>query len=77
MDFHHTLTLTIDDLKNYPLVLGCSVKKNMIPLNFLGKLGVRKSSFIEFLRRYPLVLHASVVIDLALVAKYPPGYQAP
>ena len=75
MDFHHTLTLTIDDLKNYLLVLGCSVQKNMIPFDFLGKLGVRKSTFIEFLRRYPLVLHAGVVIDLALVAKYHPGYQ--
>ncbi|CAA0818024.1 Mitochondrial transcription termination factor family protein [Striga hermonthica] len=63
--FLHKLGLTIADINNYPLVLGCSVKKNMVPvLDYLGKLGVRKSTFTEFLRRYPQVLHASVVVDL-------------
>ncbi|XWS46764.1 hypothetical protein CRYUN_Cryun14cG0096000 [Craigia yunnanensis] len=32
--------------------------------------GVRKSTFIEFLRSYPQFLHASVVVDLAPVVKY-------
>ncbi|KAL5796794.1 hypothetical protein ACOSQ2_001614 [Xanthoceras sorbifolium] len=74
VDFLHNLGLTIDDINNYPLVLGCSVKKNMIPvLDYLGKLGVRKSTFTEFLRRYPQVLHASVVVDLAPVVKYLQG----
>uniref|UniRef100_A0A1J3ETQ8 Transcription termination factor MTERF4, chloroplastic n=1 Tax=Noccaea caerulescens TaxID=107243 RepID=A0A1J3ETQ8_NOCCA len=74
VDFLHKLGLTIDDINNYPLVLGCSVKKNMVPvLDYLGKLGVRKSTFTEFLRRYPQVLHASVVIDLAPVVKYLQG----
>ncbi|EEF37640.1 transcription termination factor MTERF4, chloroplastic isoform X2 [Ricinus communis] len=74
VDFLHQLGLTIEDINNYPLVLGCSVKKNMIPvLDYLGKLGVRKSSFTEFLRRYPQVLHASVVVDLAPVVKYLQG----
>ncbi|ONH93694.1 hypothetical protein PRUPE_8G247800 [Prunus persica] len=74
VDFLHKLGLTIEDLNNYPLVLGCSVKKNMIPvLDYLGKLGVRKSTFTEFLRRYPQVLHASVVIDLSPVVKYLQG----
>ena len=74
VDFLHTLGLTIEDINNYPLVLGCSVKKNMIPvLDYLGKLGVRKSTFTEFLRRYPQVLHASVVVDLAPVVKYLQG----
>ena len=74
VDFLHTLGLTIEDINNYPLVLGCSVKKNMIPvLDYLGKLGVRKSTFAEFLRRYPQVLHASVVVDLAPVVKYLQG----
>ncbi|KAF5732736.1 hypothetical protein HS088_TW17G00266 [Tripterygium wilfordii] len=74
VDFLHKLGLTIEDINNYPLVLGCSVKKNMIPvLDYLGKLGVRKSTFTEFLRRYPQVLHASVVIDLAPVVKYLQG----
>lgn len=74
VDFLHNLGLTIEDINNYPLVLGCSVKKNMIPvLDYLGKLGVRKSTFTEFLRRYPQVLHASVVVDLAPVVKYLQG----
>uniref|UniRef100_A0A5B7AQW4 Transcription termination factor MTERF4, chloroplastic n=1 Tax=Davidia involucrata TaxID=16924 RepID=A0A5B7AQW4_DAVIN len=74
VDFLHKLGLTIEDINNYPLVLGCSVKKNMIPvLDYLGKLGVRKSTFTEFLRRYPQVLHASVVVDLAPVVKYLQG----
>ncbi|EPS60836.1 hypothetical protein M569_13966, partial [Genlisea aurea] len=74
VDFLRKLGLTVQDINNYPLVLGCSVKKNMIPvLDYLGKLGVRKSSFTEFLRRYPQVLHASVVVDLAPVVKYLQG----
>ncbi|XP_068663324.1 transcription termination factor MTERF4, chloroplastic [Aristolochia californica] len=74
VDFLHKLGLTIEDINNYPLVLGCSVKKNMIPvLDYLGKLGVRKASLAEFLRRYPQVLHASVVIDLQPVVKYLQG----
>ncbi|KAK9161363.1 hypothetical protein Syun_007704 [Stephania yunnanensis] len=74
VDFLHDLGLTIEDINNYPLVLGCSVKKNMIPvLDYLGKLGVKKSTFTDFLRRYPQVLHASVVVDLAPVVKYLQG----
>lgn len=74
VDFLHKLGLTIEDINNYPLVLGCSVKKNMIPvLDYLGKLGVRQSSITEFLRRYPQVLHASVVVDLQPVVKYLQG----
>ncbi|XP_054794049.1 transcription termination factor MTERF4, chloroplastic-like [Prosopis cineraria] len=74
VDFLHNLGLTIEDINNYPLVLGCSVKKNMIPvLDYLGKLGVRKSTFTQFLRRYPQVLHASVVVDLEPVVKYLEG----
>ncbi|KAJ7959461.1 Transcription termination factor like [Quillaja saponaria] len=74
VDFLHKLGLTIDDINNYPLVLGCSVKKNMVPvLDYLGKLGVRKSTFTQFLRRYPQVLHASVVVDLTPVVKYLQG----
>lgn len=74
VDFLHRLGLTIEDINNYPLVLGCSVKKNMVPvLDYLGKLGVKKSTFTEFLRRYPQVLHSSVVVDLVPVVKYLQG----
>nr|XP_043635747.1 transcription termination factor MTERF4, chloroplastic [Erigeron canadensis]XP_043635748.1 transcription termination factor MTERF4, chloroplastic [Erigeron canadensis] len=74
VDFLHTLGLTIEDINNYPLVLGCSVKKNMIPvLDYLGRLGVKRSTLTDFLRRYPQVLHASVVVDLAPVVKYLEG----
>lgn len=74
VDFLHNLGLTIEDINNYPLVLGCSVKKNMVPvLDYLGKLGVRKSTLTKFLQRYPQVLHASVVVDLVPVVKYLQG----
>uniref|UniRef100_A0A2P2KIM5 Transcription termination factor MTERF4, chloroplastic n=1 Tax=Rhizophora mucronata TaxID=61149 RepID=A0A2P2KIM5_RHIMU len=74
VSFLRLLGLTIEDINNYPLVLGCSVKKNMIPvLDYLGKLGVRKATFTEFLRRYPQVLHASVVVDLEPVVMYLQG----
>ena len=74
VDFLHSLGLTISDINNYPLILGCSVKKNMIPvLDYLGKIGVRKSTFTDFLKRYPQVLHSSVVIDLAPVVRYLQG----
>ncbi|KAL5708844.1 Transcription termination factor mterf4 [Ranunculus cassubicifolius] len=74
VDFLHKLGLTIDDINNYPLVLGCSVKKNMIPvLDYLGKLGARRSTLTDFLRRYPQVLHSSVVVDLEPVVKYLQG----
>ncbi|KAI4331550.1 hypothetical protein MLD38_029732 [Melastoma candidum] len=71
VDFLRELGLTVDDINDYPLVLGCSVKKNMVPvLDYLGKLGVRKSCLVDFLRRYPQVMHASVVVDLAPVVKF-------
>ncbi|GFP93473.1 oligopeptide transporter 1 [Phtheirospermum japonicum] len=74
VEFLHKLGLKIEDINNYPLVLGCSVKKNMVPvLDYLGKLGVRKLTLTDFLRRYPQVLHASVVVDLAPVVKYLQG----
>nr|XP_029116274.1 transcription termination factor MTERF4, chloroplastic-like [Elaeis guineensis] len=69
IDFIHSLGLTMEDINNYPLVLACSIKKNMIPiLNCLEKLGVRKANIMEFL--YPLVLHVSVIIDLAPIVKH-------
>ncbi|THU62604.1 hypothetical protein C4D60_Mb01t06860 [Musa balbisiana] len=74
VEFLHSLGLTVDDINSYPLVLGCSVKKNIVPvLDYLGKLGVRKATFTEFLRRYPQVLHSSVVVDLMPVVKYLQG----
>lgn len=69
VDFLHSLGLTVDDINNYLLVLGCSVKENMVPVSdYIGKLGVHKATFTEFLQRYPQVLHYSVV-DLMPVVK--------
>ncbi|XP_020087172.1 transcription termination factor MTERF4, chloroplastic [Ananas comosus] len=74
VDFLRSLGLSVADINAYPLVLGCSVKKNMVPvLDYLGKIGVRRSALTDFLRRYPQVLHASVVVDLAPVVKYLQG----
>uniref|UniRef100_A0A0E0DR87 Uncharacterized protein n=1 Tax=Oryza meridionalis TaxID=40149 RepID=A0A0E0DR87_9ORYZ len=72
--FLQSLGLSNEDLAAYPLALGCSVRKNMVPvLDYLGKLGVRQDALPDLLRRYPQVLHASVVVDLAPVVKYLQG----
>ena len=69
-----SLGLGPDDLATYPLALGCSVRKNMVPvLDYLGKIGVRRDELPHLLRRYPQVLHASIVVDLAPVVKYLQG----
>eukprot|EP01018_Ginkgo_biloba_P004446 Gb_36311 [translate_table: standard] len=74
VEFLQKLGLSIDDINEYPLVLGCSVRRNMIPvLDYLEKLGVRKSALPDLLRIYPQVLHASVVIDLAPIVKFLQG----
>ena len=65
------LGLGPDDLAAYPLALGCSVRKNMVPvLDYLGKIGVRRDELPHLLHRYPQVLHASIVVDLAPVIEY-------
>ena len=70
-EFLASLGLTREDLAAYPLALGCSVRKNMVPvLDYLGKLGIRCDALPDLLRRYPQVLHASVVVDLTPVVKY-------
>lgn len=71
VEFLQKLGLSIEDINDYPLMLGCSVKRNMVPiLDYLEKLGVSKSALPDLLRRYPQVLHSSVVIDLQPVVKF-------
>ncbi|XP_044510306.1 transcription termination factor MTERF4, chloroplastic [Mangifera indica] len=69
--FLQKLGLTVDDLNEYPLMLCCSVRKNMIPvLGYLEKIGIQKSKLGEFIKNYPQVLHASVVVELMPVVKF-------
>ncbi|XVF61873.1 hypothetical protein PTKIN_Ptkin08bG0169200 [Pterospermum kingtungense] len=71
VEFLQKLGLTIDDINEYPLMLGCSVRKNIIPvLGYLEKIGIPKSKLGEFVKNYPQVLHASVVVELAPVIKF-------
>ncbi|KAE8100309.1 hypothetical protein FH972_018219 [Carpinus fangiana] len=71
VEFLQKLGLTIDDINEYPLMLGCSVRKNIIPvLGYLEKIGIQRSKLGEFLKNYPQVLHASVVVELAPVVKF-------
>ncbi|KDP39794.1 hypothetical protein JCGZ_03930 [Jatropha curcas] len=71
VEFLQKLGLTIDDINEYPLMLGCSVRKNMIPvLGYLEKIGVSRSKLGEFIKHYPQVLHASVVVELMPVVKF-------
>jgi len=51
-EFLASLGLTREDLAAYPLALGCSVRKNMVPvLDYLGKLGVRRDALPDLLHR--------------------------
>ncbi|KAM7255806.1 hypothetical protein ACFE04_011547 [Oxalis oulophora] len=69
--FLQKLGLTIDDFNEYPLMLGCSMRKNMIPvLGYLEKIGISKPKLGEFVKNYPQVLHASVVVELMPVIKF-------
>lgn len=71
VEFLQKIGLTIDDINEYPLMLGCSVRKNIIPvLGYLEKVGVQRSKLGEFVKNYPQVLHASVVVELAPVVKF-------
>ncbi|KAI0500765.1 hypothetical protein KFK09_018982 [Dendrobium nobile] len=71
VEFLQRLGLTVDDMNEYPLMLACSVRKNMIPvLGYLEKIGISRSKLGEFVRNYPQVLHASVVVELVPVIKF-------
>ncbi|XP_048227313.1 transcription termination factor MTERF4, chloroplastic [Ricinus communis] len=71
VEFLQKLGLTIDDFNEYPLMLGCSVRKNIIPvLGYLEKIGIARSKLGEFIKNYPQVLHASVVVELMPVIKF-------
>ena len=50
VEFLQKLGLSIEDINEYPLMLGCSVKRNMVPiLDYLEKLGVHKSVLLDLL----------------------------
>ncbi|KAI8015395.1 hypothetical protein LOK49_LG05G02882 [Camellia lanceoleosa] len=71
VEFLQKIGLTIDDINEYPLMLGCSVRKNIIPvLGYLEKIGIQRSRLGEFVKNYPQVLHASVVVELVPVVKF-------
>lgn len=71
VEFLQKLGLTIDDINEYPLILGCSVRKNVIPvLGYLEKIGIPRPKLGEFIKMYPQVLHASVIVELAPVVKF-------
>jgi len=71
VEFLQKLGLTITDINEYPLMLGCSVRKNMIPvLGYLEKVGVQRSKMGEFIKNYPQVLHMSVVVELVPVIRF-------
>ncbi|CAI9787032.1 unnamed protein product [Fraxinus pennsylvanica] len=71
VEFLQKLGLSIDDINEYPLMLGCSVRKNIIPvLGYLEKIGILRARMGEFLKNYPQCLHASVVVELVPVVKF-------
>lgn len=71
VEFLQKIGITVDDMNEYPLMLGCSVRKNIIPvLGYLEKIGIPRSKMGEFVKNYPQVLHASVVVELVPVVKF-------
>ncbi|MCO5554132.1 hypothetical protein L7F22_007658 [Adiantum nelumboides] len=65
LGFLRKIGLDNDAINNYPLILGCSVQKNMVPvLKYLKKLGFPQAWVSMVLKKYPMILHASVVIDI-------------
>lgn len=74
VEFLQKLGLTLDDINDYPLMLGYSVKRNLIPvLTYLESLGVTPKSLPILIRRYPQILHSSVVVDLQPHVEYIEG----
>ncbi|KZV57964.1 hypothetical protein F511_12120 [Dorcoceras hygrometricum] len=70
VEFLQKIGLTIDDINEYPLMLGCSLRKNIIPvLGYLEKIGIPRGRMGEFVKNYPQCLHASVVVELAPVIR--------
>lgn len=75
VEFLQKIGLTIDDFNEYPLMLGCSVRKNIIPvLGYLEKIGIPRGRMGEFVKNYPQCLHASVVVELAPVIRCLRGF---
>lgn len=71
VEFLQKIGLTIDDINEYPLMLGCSVRKNMVPvLGYLEKIGIPRARMGEFVKNYPQCLHASVVVELVPVGRF-------
>jgi mTERF domain-containing protein len=71
VEFLQKLGLTIDDINEYPLMLGCSLRKNVIPvLGYLEKIGIQRKKMGEFIKSYPQVLHTSVVVELVPVVRF-------
>ncbi|KAL2650459.1 hypothetical protein R1flu_018587 [Riccia fluitans] len=69
--FLRKIGLTTKDINGYPLMVGCSVKKNLVPvLSYLEKLNVEAKSLPEIIRKYPMVLSSSVVMDLEPVIDF-------
>ncbi|KAJ7281163.1 hypothetical protein O6H91_07G134000 [Diphasiastrum complanatum] len=74
LDFLRKLGLEKKHINEYPLMICCSVKKNMVPvIDYLERLGFTSKVLPIFLRKYPMVLHTSVVVDLQPVVWYLEG----
>nr|XP_024361496.1 transcription termination factor MTERF4, chloroplastic-like isoform X2 [Physcomitrium patens] len=70
----NVIGLTIKDINDYPLMIGCSVRKNLSPVvQYLQSLKVTKNSLPVVVRKYPQVLHSSVAIDLIPNIRYIQG----
>lgn len=69
--FLKKIGLSTKDINDYPLMLGCSVKKNLVPvLSYLEKLNVEARFLPDLIRKYPMVLNSSVTMDLEPVVSF-------
>ncbi|KAL6498720.1 hypothetical protein OROGR_028267 [Orobanche gracilis] len=71
VDFLQKIGLTVDDFNEYPLMLGCSVRKNNNSrIGLLGKNRGLGDKDGEFVKNYPQCLHASVVVELVPFTRF-------
>lgn len=60
--------MTTEDINEHTLMSACNIKRNMVLiLDYLQKLGVRKSTLANMLRGYPQVVQITLVIALTCI----------
>ncbi|EFJ13716.1 hypothetical protein SELMODRAFT_121675 [Selaginella moellendorffii] len=75
LEFLASIGLEKAHILRYPVVLTCSVKRNMVPvIDYLDKLGFTPEELPALLTQFPMILYSSIAIDLTPIVDYLLGY---